>query len=466
MFTRFFTRQGLRLVAWFLLAAATSGIAAAQDSERAFAVEREVRTIAPNRVLWPRFDPLSIPLAVFTGERTYLFRHPAPPEGFTPLPDIPSIFVFQGRHPAVTSNTNAEIGGVPTATLLVDRAEPSLTAKDLAAVALHEAFHVYQRRQHPDWVGNEGDMLLYPTDDARLLSLRRLESEALRRALAAPDPRVLRCWARQAMAHRRERFAAMEPAFSSYERLTELNEGLAAYIQLIAADRKTIEIPAEELPPAQVRARVYVVGPALALLLDRLRPGWQESLETGETRFLEEALEAAAGPAGTEPAACSWTPAEISGIESTAKKDTASVVEERSRRRKAFDTREGWRVIVETADGRPLWPQGFDPLNVERVDGGLVHTRFLKLGNDDGELQAIDEAGADVEALTEAAGPHPLFNGVRRLIVAGLARPEVATEGGQVTIRGSGFTATFKNASAQVNGTEVVIRLPKPVRQP
>ncbi len=457
-----FTRYGLRLIACLLLAAPPASIAADQDSERAFAVEREVRTIAPNHVLWPGFDPLSIPLAVFTGERTYLFRHPAPPEGFKPLPGIPSIFVFQGRHPAVTANTNTEIGGVPTATLLVDRAEPSSTARDRAAVALHEAFHVYQRRQHPDWVGNEGDMLLYPTDDARLLSLRRLESEALRRALAAPDPRVMRCWARQAMAHRRERFAAMEPAFSSYERLTELNEGLAAYIQLMAAGKKTLEIPAEEFRPAQVRARVYAIGPALALLLDRLRTGWQESIEMGEVRFLDEALEAAAGPAGTEPPVCSWTPAEVAGIESTAKKDTASVAADRASRRKAFDTRGGWRVIVEAADGQPLWPQGFDPLNVERVDGGLLHTRFLKLGNDDGELQAIDEAGADVEAFTEGVGPHPIFNGVRRFAVAGLAKPEVATEGGQVTIHGPGFTATFRNASARVNGTEVVVHLAAP----
>ena len=240
-----FTRHGLRLIAWLLLTVFPTGIAAAQDSERALAVEREVRSIAPDRVLWPRFDPLSIPLAVFTGERTYLFRHPSPPEDFAPLPDTPAIFVFQGRHPAVTSNTNAEIGGVPTATLLIDRAEPTL-------------------------------------------------------------------------------------------------------------------------------------------------------------------------------------------------------------------------VSVETADGRPLWPQGFDPLNVERVDGGLLHTRFLKLGNDDGALQVIDEGNADVEAFTEGVGPHPLFNGVRRLTVAGLAKPEVATEGGQVTIQGSGFMATFKNAIAQVNGSEIVVRLARP----
>jgi hypothetical protein len=457
------TKSGLRLISWLLLCVIPPGVAAAQESERAYAVEREVTRIAAERVLWPKFDPLSIPLAVFTGERTYLFRHPAPPEGFTAIPDSrPPVFVFQGRYPAVTSNTSAEIGGTLTATLLADRSDPATTANDLAAVALHEAFHVYQKRQHSSWAGNEGDLLLYPIDDARLLALRRLESEALHRALAAPDTRAAACWARQAMAHRRERFAAMEPAFSTYERLTELNEGLAAYVQLIASSRKTVEIPAEEFPPAQVRARVYAVGPALALLLDRLRPGWRESMESGETKVLDEALESAVGKTGEEPAPCSWTPAEIAGIESKARKDTASVVQERASRRKAFDVRSGWRVVVEPAVGRPLWPQGFDPLNVERVDGGLLHTRFLKLENDDGELQAIDEAGIDIEAFTEGIGPHPLFNGIRRLVVAGLAKPDVATEGGTVTIRGSGFTATFKGAGVRTDGTTVVVRVAGP----
>ncbi|MES1242114.1 MAG: hypothetical protein ABUT39_10880 [Acidobacteriota bacterium] len=457
------TKSGLRLISWLLLGLIPSGVAAAQDSERAFAVEREVLRIAAERALWPKFDPLSIPLAVFTGERTYLFRHPAPPEGFTAVPDGRALaFVFPGRYPAVTANTSAEVGGTLTATLLADRSDPATTTNDLAAVALHEAFHVYQKRQHPGWAGNEGDLLLYPIDDARLLALRRLESEALRRALSAPDTRATACWTRLAMAHRRERFAAMEPAFSAYERLTELNEGLAAYVQLIAGGRKTVEIPAGEFAPAQVRARVYAIGPALALLLDRLRPGWQESVESGEVKFLDEALESAAGKTGEEPAPCSWTPAEVAGIESAAKNDTASVVQDRASRRKAFDARSGWRVIVEPADGRPLWPQGFDPLNVERVDGGLLHTRFLKLGNDDGDLQAIDEAGADIEAFTEGAGPHPLFNGVRRVVVAGLAKPEIATEGGTVTIRGSGFTATFKNAGVRTDGTTVVVRVAGP----
>ena len=32
--------------------------------------------------------------------------------------------------------------------------------------------------------------------------------------------------------------------------------------------------------------------------------------------------------------------------------------------------------------GEPLWPRGFDPLNLQVLaDGSLLHTRFLQFGN-------------------------------------------------------------------------------------
>jgi hypothetical protein len=430
------------LAALIGLGACVPVLAAAQDQERALAVEREVERIAGERVLWPGYDPLAIPLAVYTGERTYLFRHPKPPEGFSPVAGSqPAAFAFQGRHPAVTSNTSAEIGGIVTATLLVDRPSAGKGATDFAAVALHEAFHVYQRRHHPTWSGNEGDLFLYPVDDARLLGLRRLESAALRRALGAPDSAGVACWARLALGYRRERFAAMDTAFWMYERKTELNEGLAAYIQLRAAGKTTVEIPVTEFPPAQVRDRTYVIGPALAFLLDRRRPGWQAALEASDKQYLDRMLESALGPGGQAPR-CALAADEIEQIEWSAKQDVAAVIAARGERRKAFDARPGWRVIVEAAPGKPLWPQGF--------------------GNDAGDLQAIDEAGADLEALTEGIGPHPIFNGVRRITIAGLAEPETTTEGRKVTVRAPGFTAQFKNAGVQVSGTETRIRIESP----
>ena len=482
-------------------AALDSGPPLAADTGRAFAIAREVERIAVERTFWPGFDPLSVPLAIYSGDRTYLFRHPSPPEGFAPLPGAgPAILVYDGRHPAVIANTSVEIGGVVTATLLADggAGEP-LGLRELAAVALHEAFHVFQRQRHPRWSANEADLLTYPTDDAGLLALRRRESAALRRALAAltgADDATAACWARLALEARRERFAAMEPAFAAYERGAEMNEGLAAYIEVRAAGRATVELPESGFPPAAVRVRAYTVGPALAFLLDRFRPGWQVALEEDDAQHLDELLRAAldaragevrrgevrAGDASAGDARsgdarsgaarlgdagrCGFDAGEAAELERVAREDVAALIARRAERRKAFDARDGWRVVVEPAAGRPLWPQGFDPINLEHVDGGLLHTRFLRIGNDSGELEAIDGEGADIEVLTEAAGPHPLFAGIARATIAGLVeRPEVgggdrrSDDGGRIVLRAPGFTASFRDADVEERGRVLVVRL-------
>lgn len=266
----------------------------AEDRERALAIEREFERLAGERSFWPGFDPLTIPLAIYTGEHTYLFRHPAPPPGFTPAADAgPAALVMAGRHPAVTSNTSADIGGTVAATLLADGQRATLGANQQAAAAVHESFHVFQRKRHAGWAGNEGDLFLYPTDQAPLLALRRLESAGLRRALAAGTAADAACWAKAALNFRRERFAAMEKIFPQYERLTELNEGLASYLQILAEGRKTIAIAEIEFPAGGVRQRIYTIGPALAFVLDRLSPAWKTALEADDKTYLDQLLESA-----------------------------------------------------------------------------------------------------------------------------------------------------------------------------
>ena len=105
----------------------------------------------------------------------------------------------------------------------------------------------------------------------------------------------------------------------------------------------------------------------------------------------------------------------------------------------------------------PLWPQGFDPLNLEVLEDGLFHGRFLRLGNDAGAVQFMDGSGADASALTTAAGEHPLFNGVRRVEIAGLSEPAVTRDGSGVRLAAAGFEAAF--AAAEVTTADRVIRL-------
>ena len=98
---------------------------------------------------------------------------------------------------------------------------------EVAALATHESFHIYQRERHPGWIANEADLFTYPIDSAELLALRRLEKEAFRRALSAPGEAGAACWARGALAIRNQRFTPMESIFAAYERKTELVEDLA-----------------------------------------------------------------------------------------------------------------------------------------------------------------------------------------------------------------------------------------------
>jgi hypothetical protein len=449
--------MGQWLLVIVLLAAKGGKATVSLDADRALAIDREVVRIAHQQKLWPGFDPIGIPLAVFDGRRTYLFRHPAPPDGFSPLPGSkPVAHVFEGRHPDVTSNSSITLGGQVTATVRAD-GDTERSPTEAAAVALHESFHVFQRAKHPRWQGNEGDLVLYPADNARLLALRRQESEAFRRAMGL-DGLESRCWATWALRYRRERYAAMDSVFSQYEWRSELNEGLARYIQERAMNHDLVEFPPAEFAPAEVRHRSYVSGATMAFLLDRLDPDWRDKLEADDQKNLHELLyQALGGTYADPPGMCRLTPEEVAKIETQAKQDAAAVTAARSRRRAEFDAAPGWRVEVSAADGAPLWPQGFDPLNIERIDDGLLHTRFLKLGNDAGELSMVDEQGADLQSRTEGVGPHPLFQGVRHVVVVVPGKPSVDDQSGEVTIRAPGISAHFKNA--RLTATDQLIQI-------
>jgi hypothetical protein len=165
------------LFAMVLLACALTG-PAAEPAVHPADIAAEVDRLAA-QPLWPGFDPRQTPIAIYDGERTWLFRHPSLPEGFVRDPDHEDATVYPGQHPEVRSNTSANIGGVSTATFIMNpAAKRSLT--ESAGIVIHETFHVFQRQHHPDWTANEGELFTYPVEDAEGLHLRRLETEALR----------------------------------------------------------------------------------------------------------------------------------------------------------------------------------------------------------------------------------------------------------------------------------------------
>jgi len=453
----------MRKLTFLLLVCLTPGTLAAQTTRRAgatdiYAVVAEVDRIAAAMTLWPNFDPRRVPVEIYDGHTTLLFRHPAPPPEFISLSSRQGVWAFPGRHETVTANAPVKLGGVWTATVLLKSGGKQSLLRERAALVIHEAFHVFQRERHPKWSGDELELFVYPFDDPELLALRRTESESLRRADAARKLQDARCWARLALQMRRERFARMTKGAATYERATELNEGLARYVEARASRTRTANLPAAEYAVADVRTRAYATGHALALLLERFAPVWATRLEAGESLSLDELLAAALSqeslPART--AACALPNSFAESARGRAKIDVASLIERRAVLRREFDAQAGWKIIIKADAGAPLWPQGFDPLNVLRLgQREVLHMRYLKLGNDAGAIEILDR-----RSLTEGAGAHPLFNGVRQLTLAGIAaEPSAQESAGKTTISAPNIKGEFRGARLERAGQTISIIL-------
>lgn len=386
--------------------------------------------------LWPGFDARKTPLELYDGVNTYLFRHPAPPKEFAPVEGHPGFMVYSGRHSTMRANTLVEVAGTMTATVGFDQAD---TAQ--AAAVVHECFHAFQAREHPSWTANEAALFTYPIEDAQALALDRLEIEAMSRALEAPRPG---CWAARVRVLRRELFSRLPADAASYERGTELHEGLALYVEGMAAGRK--EALSQPFEPSEVRQRVMASGETLARLLDRLDPGWKSKIADSLDDLLPE----------SGAAACDFTAAERQAAEAQARADVGKVEHERAELMQAFEAQPGWRVTVETASGKPLELDAFDPMNLTRLSGRLIlHKRWLKLHSDSGSLEILNHG-----SVTEAAGAHPLFDGVRRWSTTGLpARPEVKQDGVRVTVTSPVLKIAFSNADIESHAESVTIRM-------
>jgi len=401
--------------------------------------------------LWPGFDGRTIPVALFDGERTWLLAHPAPSPAYQASAENPGLLVRQGRDPLVWANSSVMMGGVRTATVMPGTASASLAER--AAVVIHEKFHVYQIARHPHWEANEVDLFTYPVGDGAQLALRRQESAALQRALAARDPGIAACWSRRALDARRQRFARLPAAAVNYERRSEWREGLANYVQARSLGFPGHELPANEFRPEEVRQRTYATGLALGRLLDRLDPPWRETLERRDSIALDSLLGMAL--TNTTAAACAFTPAELSQLERTAQADADALRARLAANRQAFLARSGLTLVI-VAGAEPLWPQGFDPLNVQVVSPReVLHTRFVRLGNRTGSIQVLGDT-----ALTAAAGEHPLFNGIRTITLTGLpGETTVAMRGDSLILTTRTVQAAFRNPSVEQLGSTLTVTL-------
>jgi hypothetical protein len=426
------------------------------------AIMAELRAAIAQRELWPGYDPLAMPVAIFDGANTHLFHHPAPPEGFAPSADDPQVAVYPGRHPLVVANSAVELGDVTTATFMPNVGAGG-TARADAAVIAHEAFHVYEYAHHPAWSANEAELFTFPKGDPAWLAARRLEQEAYLAALAAPETQACQAWAAQALAERAAWAGVLTAEQQGYLRELERMEGLAAYLQTVVEHPDAPDpgiLGSSDFRAAETRRQSYYIGTLQALLLDRLAPGWRARLEADDTQYLADML-AAALPAGTSPAALA--PGQLAQAQTQAQQASADYAASLAQQRADFDALPGWRVIVIAAAGAPLWPQGFDPMNVASLGGGeLLHQRFLRLGNDSGSLELLGG-----QALTAPAGAHPLFTGVARAEFHGLDELEVDEAGPGVRLAGDNFTLDFSGASvSQTAPQEYTVQVKEALSQP
>jgi hypothetical protein len=344
--------------------------------------------------LWPGFSPLDYPLAVFDGESTRLYHHPNPPAEFDS--EQPDGLVFAGRHPAVVGNSTAQMGGVATATV-IHHGGPGI-----AGEIAHETFHVFCRDRHPAWTANEVSALQYPVEDADVLASRRLEAAALRRAVIDGSAE----WAATAVSLRQERFATMALDAVRYERDLERCEGLALYVEDKTSTVVRCEDALGDIRPDDVRRTAYFTGEAIAVLLDRFAPGWPSTMESDDMNYPDELLAGAI----VDVAPAEYSAVEIVATADASRESIALMQAERKGRRAEFLARPG-RIVLTAPDSDPFKIGGFDPMNVQHLgDGEVLHTRMLKLCSAGVQLEFYDAT-----ALTESAGSHPLFDGVRRV---------------------------------------------------
>lgn len=412
--------------------------------------------------IWPGFDPGTVPVALYDGESTWLFRHPHPPEEFHEAGSLygHALFAMTGRHSAVAANASAIIGDVRTATLLF---EPTDSDERLRQILLHESFHVYQRHAHPHWSANEADLFLYPLESEIVLAEARLEILALAHAAASRDNGVgdrgpgdhhysRGAWARAAVDARARRYAVLDSTAIEYERKTEWNEGTATYVEHTGGAWERFHTLLDRRhAPEDVRQRAYVSGALLCRTLDFLQPGWRDGLEKYDTTPLDVLL-AGAIPPGTTAA-----PLPVDSVFALSRTEIALLAVRNRERLREMNGRAGYQIRIQSLE-EPLFPERFDPLNMVVLEpGAVLHSRFVRLGNGRGHIEIFDW-----ESITIASGDsHPLFAGVGELRVTGLTKPPlIRQENGRIHIESPPVRLTFEGASFTTLDSVTVITLP------
>jgi hypothetical protein len=372
---------------------------------RAHEVLRRVgRTMGDS--LWPGFRPDTIPVSyVLPGKGVLLVGwNGTPPAGFVLFENAPPPGASWMRSTALgAASTGTAIGDRPVAQVVVD----TQNFIQLVGLTAHETFHVFQasvRQQGKQFGQGENSFLVtsYPVFDEQNEAGMALEGRILAAAERARTRVSRRALARQFLAVRESRHRAIGTKLAEFEQLAELNEGLAEYMLLRAAELVTRGPPPnpsrgemvalregwlsrlEHLtatPTLSIRLRYYATGPAQARLLDALvGPKWKERL-VAENLTLQDALADAAQYREAERAMRRQAEQAfaMTSIEAAADSGVASL---RAFRKAQVDSLLAAPGVLLTVivEGRSIGLCGIDPQNLLQVDQGvLLHTRWVQV---------------------------------------------------------------------------------------
>ena len=419
-----------------------------------FELMEEVRRLEL-QPLWPGFEPGAIPVALFDGQNTYLFNFPNRPKGFLPVEGRDGVLFLRGQHPSVVGNRRIRISGIWVATSIPQTFSPvtkkRYTPAEMAAVIIHEKFHVFQVLRHPDWRPNDVALFDYPPDTEESLALRKMEIEAIRRAASAERDEDAAGWARSTLNIRRQRLEGLPDRHAVYERELQRLEGLAEYIEYLAGGRAILDGPSiSGLAPNAAREMGYLEGRWTANLLDRMDPGWKDRMEAGEFLYLEERLETVLR-SGPNPKA--FSSEELRSIRQDAAAALRNKEKEREELARDFYAKTG-TCIEFIADENPLHLEMFDPFTIEAIGARkMIHRQWLILKNENGVIEVFNKL-----CLTEVNSRAQVI----RLVIPGISKRKPLVQGtGFVALTQDGITATFKNVRVSERGDRFYVYLKK-----
>lgn len=346
--------------------------------------------------LWPNFKTTEIPVMVFDSVNTWLFNSNIAPDGFTPAQEHKDVYIFKGQHPLVQGNSIVRIGDKWIATSIFStyarRTGEKYSINDLAGIIIHEQFHVYQRNKHPRWQQNDGYLLLYPAETKEALFLRRIEKEAFKRAVLSNTQVEIAGWVKEAFRFREQRLNRIDSAFGLYEKELQRTEGLSDYIEKTARalDPLIASNITQGIAPAGVRDLGYIEGRWIAMILDKLNPGWKIELEQNDALYLEDILKNTIKDLPID--SISFSCSEIDKYKIEAESDFLKWNVKKNEEINQLNDMSGIRIEI-NASSRPLSIRIFEPLEIEILDDGSVYHRLIfAAGNQDGTIRIMNQA--------------------------------------------------------------------------